>query len=654
MRSKINIFGVEKTIDRNIDVTVTEDIRKFLGINNKDLVVTYNEEPKSLVRRSKGVNGVHTQNTSPTFRIDVETQEVPEEDLGLVTTPHARHTYPIFRDTDIGVSLYPLKQSRKRSFSLKFRHKSKQYIVSLRDKLSLLTMQHQQVRYHALNYYFGIPEPVLYMLDHFRVLKNTEDELKLDFVSYMNKYTEQGVDVVNANKMYPYKSEIVYREVVSNVLGRVTDTLYEIDYNKEDDYFTIELNYEIWYEKPIMIIAEYPIMIYNNHIDSRYTRLYSHPEGYVPKFGKPGLMWKGAYEVLNHFKNTGIDRRNWLIYPHHDQKLKLHDYSAYIILSQTLLRVENDYNICNVFNIPGIYFKDTFKKYIKQFSNNNTEFGKGLFLFELYRNGERVTNVKLELDETGQLTSDLPLRKKFTYHLVIRILCDLDYLNLDTKNELLNYFRDTYVDKIEENEDKDNIINPFYSPDDPLYYVDEFGNLTDEEGYVCYIDGTRVIEEDKLILGGKKLGVFNGDVNAQVYIDSNGNFINPDGLAIDEDGNVMFDVDGNVIVGTEPSYTWIEDFKYDGPYIESEYLKNQKKHKERHSGGFERGVEQIKENLYATSLIEDYLSMFNISNFDGVNYSLSDIKNILTSITASHISYPKTVNMFTTQVFRKG
>jgi len=49
------------------------------------------------------------------------------------------------------------------------------------------------------------------------------------------------------------------------------------------------------------------------------------------------------------------------------------------------------------------------------------------------------------------------------------------------------------------------------------------------------------------IQGGRKLGIYNGDVKSGTYIDINGNFINADGFALDENGYIMFDKEGKPI-----------------------------------------------------------------------------------------------------------
>lgn len=78
------------------------------------------------------------------------------------------------------------------------------------------------------------------------------------------------------------------------------------------------------------------------------------------------------------------------------------------------------------------------------------------------------------------------------------------------------------------------------------------------------------------IQGGRKLGVYNGDIASGTYIDINGNFINADGFALDENGYIMFDKEGKPIMGSTPSYIPIDEYQEDyNPWL-SEYEKRKK------------------------------------------------------------------------------
>ena len=78
------------------------------------------------------------------------------------------------------------------------------------------------------------------------------------------------------------------------------------------------------------------------------------------------------------------------------------------------------------------------------------------------------------------------------------------------------------------------------------------------------------------IQGGRKLGVYNGDVKTGTYIDIHGHFINADGFALDENGYIMFDKEGKPIMGDTPFYIPIDKYQEDGiPWL-SEYEKRKR------------------------------------------------------------------------------
>ena len=75
------------------------------------------------------------------------------------------------------------------------------------------------------------------------------------------------------------------------------------------------------------------------------------------------------------------------------------------------------------------------------------------------------------------------------------------------------------------------------------------------------------------IKGGRKVGIYNGDIATGTYIDINGNFINKDGFAINEEGYILFNKDGKPICGSTPSFIPIEEYQpLTNPWL-SEYEK---------------------------------------------------------------------------------
>ena len=145
------------------------------------------------------------------------------------------------------------------------------------------------------------------------------------------------------------------------------------------------------------------------------------------------------------------------------------------------------------------------------------------------------------------------------------------------------------------------------------------------------------------VKGGKKLGIYNGDVETGTYIDIKGNFISPEGFALNEDGTVKLDPCGTPVYGDTPSYIPINKYEYDGiPWI-SEYKKK-----------LTDNNVHLRANQYDDNelLIKTYFDLFKIK------LDLPD--EILTSRTGfseayrHHKATMMTVQFYWTEVFREG
>ena len=78
----------------------------------------------------------------------------------------------------------------------------------------------------------------------------------------------------------------------------------------------------------------------------------------------------------------------------------------------------------------------------------------------------------------------------------MRIVKDLDYIHLAALKDLDKYMVEEHrkylalLDCMPENPTER--LKPHYKQ--PRWYVDEFGNIVDEEGYIVYTNGERIVE----------------------------------------------------------------------------------------------------------------------------------------------------------------
>lgn len=145
------------------------------------------------------------------------------------------------------------------------------------------------------------------------------------------------------------------------------------------------------------------------------------------------------------------------------------------------------------------------------------------------------------------------------------------------------------------------------------------------------------------IKGGKKLGVYNGDIETGCYIDVHGRFITPEGFAIDEEGMILLDDKNNPILGDTPSYIDIENYKPDGKPRCSLYELERRKR----LGKLKLNISSDNDSL----LLIDYLRIFNIK--PEVDDLTLTTHGAVSKVWKSYKHYAKTVMEFTGTVFRQ-
>lgn len=143
------------------------------------------------------------------------------------------------------------------------------------------------------------------------------------------------------------------------------------------------------------------------------------------------------------------------------------------------------------------------------------------------------------------------------------------------------------------------------------------------------------------VKGGRKVGVLNGDVKLKCYIDINGHFIGKDGLALDENGDVLVDKNGCPVVADVPSWIPIGEYRPDTHPWTSEVELERLQRKYKQPGREPKSLLPI-----------DYAKIFNIRlNASDEEYLYTNVLFKLNLDIGRLI--PKTVEIFHLGVYRK-
>lgn len=501
MRTKMMLYGLESSIDNPLDITLSVDIKRILGID-VSIYTVFNTESHDKLDNT-GLGGTRNNNTIVPEYVHIESTEETEDSSGTMMHPERYTDYNIFQDPDIGVQVGTLRYKRKRTINFTFYSQSKARVYSMIEKIRSFDIYNCGRKKHKLEYYYDLPPDFLHFINHVRELKNKrlDEEDQLDLVDYINKYSIQKISRVNTTEATPYKFNLSIREHVYDVDSIPTTDTYAIEKEEgETSYWSFTITYDIWYQKPVMLILKYPVLIYNTPIDAKYTKVAARPVIRCPVQGTPDLMYRGLFYIGRpHSDYKGIRYINRLVIPLVDDFDNFPEDYKYANICSMLIIVDdkNPYNVCNIKHLPHYTIKEGFINYLLEDPSEATTLHGDLFSFLLYKDGVPDYKNKITLDKEGNITTEFPMEIKSTYRIVIRILRDLDYLKESSLRRLQKYVHEQLMcveaAMKKKNEEKfKGVLDTRPHKKLELYTVDEFGNILDPEGYVVYPDGTRV------------------------------------------------------------------------------------------------------------------------------------------------------------------
>lgn len=503
MKAKAMLYSLEETIDRPIDITISNDFKELIGLRygNKDIYTTFDPEDHSVLENG-GLNGKRNTNKTVEEYFVVDGKEEGEDGFNSVLGPERLRQFDLFQDYEVGVGISILRYFKHRTITMTYYTRSKTKATALLEKLHTCDIMNYGRKQHKIEYHFDIPYGVTRFLEHVLVLKNRRIGKKdrMDLVDYINKFSNQRISRKNISSGQAYKYNLAYRENQYDIQGVITDDTYTLQKEKgENGYWYITFNYDIWYMKPTMLFLDYPILIWNTPIDFKYTKVIARPINLCPVRGHPDPVWYGLYHVGKPY--TKDFYYNWqtpISIPQVDQFNNWPNDGVYQDICSFLIQVnEKDrYNLLNIKHLPQVSLRSTFLRYLLTNPETVEESRCGLIQMLLYRNNEQDYKNPIHLDKDGNLTTEFPMQLNATYRVVVRIVKDLDYIHLAALKDLDKYMVEEHrkylalLDCMPENPTER--LKPHYKQ--PRWYVDEFGNIVDEEGYVVYTNGERIVE----------------------------------------------------------------------------------------------------------------------------------------------------------------
>lgn len=466
-RTRIDLQNIEETFTRPALVSIMKDVKHMLSIDPN--TYTLFDVKDSLIKELTPDGELQGKNDIKSEMVLVDYEENMMDNEELCRDSQFDNDLAIFRDPDIQCSLRPIFHHRKFDIHFRYKTKFKNRAMGLTSRLKMMPATQSYYNYHNIEYSYILPVQANRWLKMVYTLKTKREQDKIDLEPYLASTFDDRVEYFNRADGAQGKSRLAIRERQTKAVGYITTDLYNIkpEYDEEEKNWVIELEYEVLLEKPVSLVAQYPIMIYNTLVPKPYRyfpQQYKKRElaGYMAKHDdKTVLNTRGLWEIY--------DDRYYLCVPEQDQPDVPDNPNRNMLLS-VLCHVD-DTDDKKLFNIKQLG-KISFNQYVEEFIIREHEVmhidNRSIFNMKLYVDGKAKFE-KIRMDKDGNIFSIDPLDYHKTYRVIFSYINDPVKLAKPDKDRINNTLNELHKGWNAGNKiwpaDKDNQNKP--APDKP-------------------------------------------------------------------------------------------------------------------------------------------------------------------------------------------
>ena len=375
-----------------------------------------------------------------TLDINVETKD--DDDLSTLLDVYKPINKILFLDSDLGLQIRTQYTATELTISLKYRTQSKTSALNVINRLKVLYKNSQFTFTHNLPYSFMLPKNVITLLENIDSLK---DNLGVkEYIKSIANYKYELSTTRDNRYQVP-----TFRGSQFGVRGMFDNIPTELHESKESTpEYSLDLTYIVTIQKPLAVSIKYPILVNNKLIDKMWL-----PKSELAVVMDTEVSEFNIVDIIDTVINDPASS--------YDKLFKIPTYDTWVpdglyvnlgkvrILSM-LLEVNPDdlYSIFNINDLVHIGIEDKLLEYMRTKSGDELfVFGKSIFLFELYEVDD-IKDYGLYMDVDYNIKTTKPLNIKKTYHIVMSVIANIDYLNGeddDTLYDMYDYLNIRYT-----------------------------------------------------------------------------------------------------------------------------------------------------------------------------------------------------------------
>ena len=422
----LEIEEIYNTISRPVIMQIAKDVIKltdfdkdcdiyFKGFSNQGV----NKESVMEQDKKESVNFSHKNRVL----LSAETKYI---DPNIYSAqPHRSEFRPIFYDKEHNITLSPINYEIEVELTLNFISKDRPTIEKWRSDIRRKLGQSVKSYLHRIDYTFSIDNKFITVLNHLYAIKGINIENTISFNQWLENISLEKISAV-VNQIGNGQTIIVEQSQLG-VTGLWSDTVPEIEKMESGDLYQANLSYLFRYSQPTSLAMQYPIMLNNTLISSKYRVPCDYNSELI--LGDPEkLIWG-----LNFTRYTPPTH-----YPCKTLRLPcFDDWEPKVIplgtasIYTALIEIDNNEKkyVMDLSELGGKYIlADWLKDSLEYFNEDCLIIGKSPILISLYRN-DVWANFDLLYLSRFKLFTRTDMEFYNTYHVRLSIYTDLTLLS---------------------------------------------------------------------------------------------------------------------------------------------------------------------------------------------------------------------------------
>lgn len=429
-------------------ISILSDIVKNINIPYGSMLVFHKDSDLTKTCNAVNVSGLSRENLPVTVsqrRLLINVNENYNEDTILTTAVHRIENYPLFKDNDIDVFIYPIYIRTDVEIEFNFITPSRIEAERIKEDLRIRLSAQRGILHHEIEYDMLIPDVVEEFIADVHKLKSRLHPQTLEdyFRTYSTKRAHLITDMTHSSN-----ARLAVKERQTRIVGFFNFVVPEkINYDETNNNYTISFTYNLSIDIPKAMVMNYPIVICNQPIDTKYIQHIVDSQVNSREEHKNKLSYSKSLYALSHFEahrqlENRIDIRLPINIPAFDEFHVKSIHKGYAIVTSFLVQIneEDKRTLFNLNEIDPYKIDSNILQYLRTVDRSciTQPYAFPLYL-GLYQEGVYKDFNILEITPDLTVRSKIDLSLTKITRVLLSVIIDVDMIDLKYFVKLFAY-----------------------------------------------------------------------------------------------------------------------------------------------------------------------------------------------------------------------